>query len=43
MHDNVLTDFSRQENDKSDSERIQRAIDATENGILCIPKGDYNG
>ena len=28
---------------KSDSERIQRAIDATENGVLCIPKGgDYS-
>lgn len=42
MYDNILTDFLRQENDKSDSERIQRAIDATENGILCIPKGDYS-
>ena len=41
MYDNVLTDFLRFDSDKSDSERIQRAIDATENGILCIPKGDY--
>jgi hypothetical protein len=42
MYDNVLTDFLKLEGDKSDSERIQRAIDATENGILCIPKGDYS-
>lgn len=41
MYDNILTDFLRKETDKSDSERIQRAIDATPNGILCIPKGDY--
>ncbi len=25
-----------------DSPRIQRAIDATGNGVLCIPKGDYD-
>lgn len=42
MYDNILTDFKRLDTDKSDSERIQRAIDATENGILCIPKGDYS-
>ena len=42
MYDNILTDFLKLESDKSDSERIQRAIDATENGILCIPKGDYS-
>lgn len=42
MYDNILTDFLRLENDKSDSERIQRAVDATENGVLCIPKGDYS-
>ncbi len=41
MYDNILTDFIRTEFDKSDSERIQRAIDSTPNGILCIPKGDY--
>ena len=41
MYDKILTDFQRQQSDKSDSERIQRAIDATPNGILCIPKGDY--
>ena len=41
MYDNILTDFLREKTDKSDSERIQRAIDATPNGILCIPKGDY--
>ena len=41
MYDSILTDFERFPEDKSDSERIQRAIDATENGILCIPKGDY--
>ena len=42
MYDNILTDFKKLDSDKSDSERIQRAIDATENGILCIPKGDTN-
>ena len=42
MYDTILTDFSKVAGDKSDSERIQRAIDATENGILCIPKGDYS-
>lgn len=42
MCDNILTEFLRLPTDKSDSERIQRAIDATENGILCIPKGDYS-
>ena len=41
MYENILTDFLREKTDKSDSERIQRAIDATPNGILCIPKGDY--
>jgi len=41
MYDNILTDFPRLENETHDSPRIQRAIDATENGILCIPKGDY--
>lgn len=42
MYDNILTSFPRLTNDNSDSERIQRAIDATENGILCIPKGNYS-
>ena len=41
MYDTHLKDFLRLEGEKSDSPRIQRAIDATENGILCIPKGDY--
>lgn len=41
MYDKILNDFFKLESDKSDSERIQRAIDATPNGILCIPKGDY--
>jgi len=41
MYDNILTDFPRLENETHDSPRIQRAIDATENGILCIPKDDY--
>ena len=41
MYDTILTDFPRLPGDHSDSERIQRAIDATGNGILCIPKGDY--
>lgn len=42
MYDTILTDFLKQEGDRSDSERIQRAIDATDNGVLCIPKGDYS-
>ena len=42
MYDNILSDFLKSDLDKSDSERIQRAIDATENGILYIPKGDYS-
>ena len=42
MYDNILSDFLKLDLDKSDSERIQRAIDATENGILYIPKGDYS-
>lgn len=41
MYDSILTDFPRLPDEASDSPRIQRAIDATENGILCIPKGDY--
>lgn len=42
MYDTFLNDFPKIKNDKSDSERIQRAIDTTENGILYIPKGDYD-
>jgi len=41
MYDNILTNFPRLDGETNDSPRIQRAIDATENGILCIPKGDY--
>ena len=41
MYDNHLNDFPRQQGEYDDSPRIQRAIDATPNGILCIPKGDY--
>ena len=41
MYDRILTDFPRLPGDRSDSERIQRAIDETPNGILAIPKGDY--
>lgn len=41
MYDNTLQDFPRLPGDRSDAERIQRAIDATYNGILWIPKGDY--
>ena len=42
MYDNTLKDFFRLETDKSDSERLQRAISSTENGVLYIPKGDYD-
>ena len=41
MYDTILTDFQRLGGEIDDSARIQRAIDATPNGILCIPKGDY--
>lgn len=41
MYDTILTSFPRLNGETDDSPRIQRAIDATENGILCIPKGDY--
>lgn len=42
MYDNHLSNFPRRENELDDSARIQRAIDATPNGVLCIPKGDYS-
>ena len=42
MYDNTVKDFLREAGDLSDSERIQRAIDATENGVLYIPKGNYS-
>ncbi len=42
MYDTILTDYIKEAGDRSDAERIQRAIDATENGILYIPKGDYS-
>lgn len=42
MYDTILSDFPKKDSDKSDSERIQKAIDATENGILYIPKGNYS-
>ncbi len=41
MYDNILNDFPKLKGEKDDAPRIQRAIDATENGILCIPKGEY--
>ena len=41
MSDTILTSFPRLDGETDDSPRIQRAIDATPNGILCIPKGDY--
>ena len=41
MYDTILSDFLRYDGETDDSPRIQRAIDATPNGILCIPKGDY--
>ena len=41
MYDNHLSSFPRLSDETDDSARIQRAIDATPNGILCIPKGDY--
>lgn len=42
MYDTILTDYPRLSGDKSDSERIQRAVNDTENGVLCIPKGNYS-
>ena len=41
MYDTHLSSFPRLHYENDDAPRIQRAIDATENGILCIPKGDY--
>jgi hypothetical protein len=41
MFDTILTDYPRLSGETDDSARIQRAIDATNNGILAIPKGDY--
>ena len=41
MYDHILTEFPRLHGETGDSARIQRAIDATANGVLCIPKGDY--
>jgi len=42
MYDHILTEFPRMNGEDGDSPRIQRAIDATGNGVLCIPKGDYD-
>lgn len=41
MFDTILTSYPRLNGETEDSARIQRAIDDTPNGILCIPKGDY--
>ena len=41
MYDNHLSNFPRLNGESDDSPRIQRAIDATADGILCIPKGTY--
>ena len=42
MYDNILSDYPRLNGETDDSARIQRAIDDTSNGVLCIPKGDYD-
>lgn len=42
VYDHILTEFPRLAGETNDSPRIQRAIDATANGVLCIPKGDYD-
>lgn len=41
MYDAILRDYPRLAGEMDDAPRIQRAIDNTENGVLCIPKGDY--
>ena len=41
MFDTILNDYPRLPGETDASPRIPRAIHATENGILCIPKGDY--
>lgn len=41
MYDTSLNDFPRLSGETDDAPRIQRAVDATENGILWIPKGEY--
>ncbi len=42
MYDAILTNFPRLAGERDDAPRIQRAIDAAPNGILEIPKGDYD-
>lgn len=41
MYDTHLNNYPRLAGECDDSPRIQRAIDATPNGIVAIPKGDY--
>lgn len=41
MYDTILSNYPRLKGEIDDSPRIKRAVEATENGILCIPKGDY--
>lgn len=42
MYDTILSDFPRLAGETDDALRINRAILATPNGILCIPRGDYD-
>lgn len=41
MYDQILTNYPRLAGESGDSQRIQRAINDCENGILYIPKGEY--
>lgn len=42
LYDYSIDDFLRNENETDDSKRLQRAIDACEDGrVLYIPRGTY--
>jgi hypothetical protein len=42
MYDVNLADFPRLSGEKDDSPRFNRAIAAAANGVLCVPKGEYD-
>lgn len=41
VFDVTLADFPKEANERDDSSRIQRAIEAADGGVLYIPKGEY--
>jgi hypothetical protein len=42
FHDANLADFPRLAGETDDSPRFVRAISAAPNGVLCVPKGEYD-